>query len=290
MQIHHGNQLPIFNFMKPYLQGDKKLNNRIDLKFKELREKKQKALITFITAGDPTLELTYELVLELEKSGADIVELGVPFSDPLADGPVIQAASERALKSGTSLIKVLDLVKVLRNTTQVPIALLSYYNPIYKYGLAQFVKDASFVGVDGVIIPDLPPEEAGELKHKAESKNLSVIFLLAPTSTAERIRLVSRASNGFIYYVSLTGITGMRKELEISLEESLRQIRLITNKPIGVGFGISTKEHVHKITSIADAAIVGSAIVDLIAKHEKDTNLVNIIGDFVTTLSSGKNQ
>ncbi len=266
------------------------MDNRIDLKFRELREKKQKALITFITAGDPTLELTYELVLELEKSGADIVELGVPFSDPLADGPVIQAASERALKSGTSLTKVLDLVKVVRETTQIPIVLLSYYNPIYKYGLTQFVKDASFVGVDGVIIPDLPPEEAGELKHEAESKSLATIFLLAPTSTVERIRLISRASTGFIYYVSLTGITGMRKELEISLEESLRQIRLITNKPIGVGFGISTKEHVHKVATIADAAIVGSAIVSLIAKHEKDTELVNIIGDFVSTLSSGKNQ
>jgi len=265
------------------------LDNRIDLKFKELREKKQKGLIPYITAGDPNLEITYELVLKLEKSGADIVELGVPFSDPLADGVVIQAASERALKSGTSLAKVLDLVKVLRNTTQVPIALLSYYNPIYKYGIAKFVKDANFVGVDGVIIPDLPPEEAGELKHEALSKNLATIFLLAPTSTAERIRLISRASTGFIYYVSLTGITGMREKLDTKLAESLRQIRLITNKPIGVGFGISTKEHVHKVTTIADAAIVGSAIVNLIAKHEKDPNLVNIIGDFVAMLSSGKN-
>ncbi|MEW6096879.1 MAG: tryptophan synthase subunit alpha [bacterium] len=266
------------------------MTNRIDSKFKELREKRQKALIPYITAGDPNLELTYELVLELERSGADIVELGVPFSDPLADGPVIQAASERGLKSGTSLTNVLDLVKVLRKTTQIPIALLSYYNPIYKYGIAQFVKDAVFVGVDGVIIPDLPPEEADELKHESSSKNLATIFLLAPTSSAERIRLISRASTGFIYYVSLTGITGIRERLETTLGESLRQIRLITNKPIGVGFGISTKEHVHKVTTIADAAIVGSAIVNLIAKHQKDAQLVNIIGDFVATLSSGKNQ
>ncbi|MFH1563030.1 MAG: tryptophan synthase subunit alpha [Nitrospirota bacterium] len=265
------------------------MSNRIDLKFKELLAKGQKALITFITAGDPNLELTYELVLEMERSGADIIELGVPFSDPLADGPVIQAASERALKNGTTLTKVLDLVKTLRNTTQVPIALLSYYNPIYKYGVAQFVKDAGDVGVDGVIIPDLPPEEAGELKHESESKNMATIFLLAPTSTPARIRLISHASTGFIYYVSLTGITGMRAGLEGTLEDSLRQIRLITNKPIAVGFGISTKEQVHKVTSIADAAIVGSAIVNLIGKHGKDPQLVEIIGDFVATLSSGRN-
>ncbi|MEW6617767.1 MAG: tryptophan synthase subunit alpha [bacterium] len=266
------------------------MSNRIDLKFQELKAKKQKALITFITAGDPSFELTYELVLKLEKSGADIIELGVPFSDPLADGPVIQASSERALKNKTSLTKVLDLVKVLRNISQIPIVLLSYYNPIYKYGVSQFVKDASFVGVDGVIIPDLPPEEAEELRDEAQSKNLATIFLLAPTSTSKRIKLISRTSSGFIYYVSLTGITGMREKLEGTLEDVLRQIRLITNKPIAVGFGISTKEHVHKVTSIADAAIVGSAIVNLIAKHEKDLNLVNLVGDFVSNLSSGKYQ
>jgi len=270
------------------IRRQRNLTNRIDLKFKELRKKGHKALITYITAGDPNLEISYELVLEMERNGADIVELGVPFSDPLADGPIIQAASERALKSGTSLIKVLDLVKLLRHTTQLPIALLSYYNPIYKYGLAKFAKEASFVGVDGVIIPDLPPEEAGELKYEADSKNLATIFLLAPTSTSKRIRLISRISTGFIYYVSLTGITGMREKLETTLGESLRQIRLLTNKPIGVGFGISTKEHVAKITSMADAAIVGSAIVNLMAKHEKETNLVNIIGDFVANLASGK--
>lgn len=266
------------------------MNNRIELKFKELRRKGQKALITYITAGDPSLEVTYELVLKMERCGADIIELGIPFSDPLADGPIIQAASERALKSGTSLAKVLDLVKVLRQTTQVPLALLSYYNPIYKYEVAQFVKKASSVGVDGVIIPDLPPEEAAELKDEADSKNLATIFLLAPTSTSNRIRLISRTSTGFIYYVSLTGITGIREKLETTLAESLRQIRLVTNKPIGVGFGISTKEHVAKITSMADAAIVGSAIVNLIAKHQKDIHLVNIIGDFVTNLASGKTQ
>ncbi len=266
------------------------MTNRIDLKFDQLRKEGQKALITFITAGDPSLERTHELVLRLEKSGADIIELGVPFSDPLADGPVIQAASERALKNGTTLTRVLDLVKTLRQTTQVPIALLSYYNPIYKYGLTRFVKDAVDVGVDGVIIPDLPPEEADELKHKAESKNLAIIFLLAPTSTPERIRLISQASTGFIYYVSLTGITGIRKNLETTLEESIRQIRLITNKPIAVGFGISTREHVQTITKIADAAIVGSAIVNLIEQHEKDPGLVEIIGDFVARLSSGKSQ
>lgn len=266
------------------------MSNRIDLKFKELRKKRQKALITYITAGDPNLELTYELVLKLEQSGADIIELGVPFSDPLADGQVIQAASARALKSGTSLAKVLDLVRILRGMTQIPISLLSYYNPIYKYGVRQFVKDASFVGVDGVIIPDLPPEEAKELKYEADAKKLATIFLLAPTSTTTRIRLISRASSGFIYYVSLTGITGMRSNLEESLAESIRQIRLITNKPVGVGFGISTKEHVHQVTTIADAAIVGSAIVNLMAKHQKEDKLVDTIGNFVATLSSGKNQ
>ena len=187
--------------------------NRIDRKFKELRGKKKKAFIAFITAGDPNLKTTEELVLAFEKAGVDIVELGVPFSDPLADGPTIQASSQRALNKGVTLLKVFDLIKRLRQKTEIPIALMMYYNPIFHLGEKNFVAKAVQSGVDGVIVPDLPPEEAKTLTALARKNGLSTIFFISPTTTRSRMKKNVNASTGFVYYISLTGVTGARKNL-----------------------------------------------------------------------------
>ncbi|MDO9288483.1 MAG: tryptophan synthase subunit alpha [Thermodesulfovibrionales bacterium] len=235
--------------------------NRIERTFKELKSLNKKAFIPYIMAGDPSVERTKELVLVLEECGADIIELGVPFTDPLADGPTIQRAAERALKEGVTLKGVLALVKDLRTKTRVPLVLMTYYNPVFKYGEERFVKDANDAGVDGVIIPDLPPDEAGELIKTAKKAGLATIFLLAPTSTEDRIKKVATASRGFIYYVSMTGITGAQILLDGSIGKSINNIRSITDKPVAVGFGISTPEEARTVSGISDGVIVGSAIV-----------------------------
>lgn len=235
--------------------------NRIEKTFKELKALNKKAFIPYIMAGDPSVEKTKELVLVLEECGADIIELGVPFTDPLADGPTIQRAAERALKGGVTLKGVLALVKDLRTKTRVPLVLMTYYNPVFKYGEEQFVKDAKDAGVDGVIIPDLPPDEAGELIKTAKKAGLATIFLLAPTSTEDRIKKVAAAARGFIYYVSMTGITGAQILLDGSIGKSINNIRSITDKPVAVGFGISTPEEARAVSGISDGVIVGSAIV-----------------------------
>lgn len=235
--------------------------NRIEKTFKELKPLNKKAFIPYIMAGDPSVEKTKELVLVLEECGADIIELGVPFTDPLADGPTIQRAAERALKGGVTLKGVLALVKDLRTKTRVPLVLMTYYNPVFKYGEERFVKDAKDAGVDGVIIPDLPPDEAGELIKTAKKAGLATIFLLAPTSTEDRIKKVAAAARGFIYYVSMTGITGAQILLDGSIGKSINNIRRITDKPVAVGFGISTAEQARAISGISDGVIVGSAIV-----------------------------
>lgn len=235
--------------------------NRIEKTFKELKALNKKAFIPYIMAGDPSVEKTKELVLVLEECGADIIELGVPFTDPLADGPTIQRAAERALKGGVTLKGVLALVKDLRTKTRVPLVLMTYYNPVFKYGEERFVKDAKDAGVDGVIIPDLPPDEAGELIKTAKKAGLATIFLLAPTSTEDRIKKVAAAARGFIYYVSMTGITGAQILLDGSIGKSINNIRSITDKPVAVGFGISTPEEARAVSGISDGVIVGSAIV-----------------------------
>lgn len=235
--------------------------NRIEKTFKELKSLNKKAFIPYIMAGDPSVERTRDLVLVLEECGADIIELGVPFTDPLADGPTIQRAAERALKGGVTLRGVLALVKDLRTKTKVPLVLMTYYNPVFKYGEERFVKDAKDAGVDGVIIPDLPPDEAGELIKTAKKAGLATIFLLAPTSTEDRIKKVAAASLGFIYYVSMTGITGAQILLDGSVGKSINNIRSITDKPVTVGFGISTPEEAGTVSGISDGVIVGSAIV-----------------------------
>ncbi len=223
-----------------------------------------KALIAFIMAGDPSLKKTEELVLALEDGGADIVELGVPFSEPIADGPVIQRAGQRALKAGTTLAKIMDLVSALRERTQIPLVLMGYYNPFFRYGLERCVRDAVAVGVDGFIVPDLTPEESGPLLISARKHGLDTIFLLAPTSTLKRIALVSRVSTGFLYYVSLTGVTGMRTRLSATIAPMVNKIKRYTDLPLAVGFGVSSPKHVRGVLSVADGVVVGSAIVSLI--------------------------
>jgi len=235
--------------------------NRIEKTFRKLRAQNKKAFIPYIMAGDPSLDDTKRVVLMFEGCGADIVELGVPFTDPLADGPTIQRAAERALKNGVTLRKVLTLVKDLRLKTQIPIVLMTYYNPVFKYGEESFVRDAKDAGVDGVIVPDLPPDEAGEFIRVSKKTGIATIFLLAPTSTDDRIKKVARTSSGFIYYVSMTGITGARLLLDASIERSINNIRKITDKPVAVGFGVSTPDEARAISGISDGVIVGSAIV-----------------------------
>jgi len=260
--------------------------NRIDKKFKELRKKRKKAFIAFIMAGDPALGITKDLIFELERKGADIIELGVPFSDPLADGPTIQRSSERALKNKINLDSVSNLVRNARLKTQIPIVFLTYYNLLHHYGLQKFVQKAISSGVDGVIIPDLPPEESVQLRRFAKIKDFSIIHLMAPTSSGKRIRMIADASTGFIYYVSLTGTTGARKELPREISGSLRKIKRMTKKPVCVGFGISRPEQVRSISKLADGVIVGSAIIKVIERNIGKRDLVKKVGRFVRGLAS----
>lgn len=235
--------------------------SRIGNTFKRLKKEGKKAFIPYIMAGDPSLERTKDIVILFEECGADIVELGVPFSDPLADGPTIQRASERALKNGVTLRKVISFVRDLRQIIQIPIVLMTYYNPVFKYSEKNFVEDAKDAGADGVIIPDLPPDEAEEFVKLSRKAALDTIFLLAPTSTEDRIKKVTKASSGFIYYVSITGITGANLLLDGSMEELISKIKKHTNMPIAVGFGVSTPMEASAVARISDGVIVGSAIV-----------------------------
>lgn len=243
--------------------------NRIDELFHKLKRLNKKAFIPYIMAGDPSLERTKENVLLLEECGADIIELGVPFSDPLADGPTIQRAAERALKAGVTLKKVLSLMRELRHYTQIPIILMTYYNPVFKYGEPRFFDDAAELGVDGVIIPDLPPEEGGEVIKTAKIKGLSAIFLVAPTSTEERIRKIVKVSSGFVYYVALTGVTGSLVAIDDIFKKHIERVKQITEKPLAVGFGVSTPDDAKNIAQMADGVIVGSAIVKKVYEHPK---------------------
>lgn len=224
----------------------------------------------YICAGDPTQEISQKLLLTLEEAGADLIELGVPFSDPIADGPSIQKASERALEDKISLRKVLDIVETLRRETQIPIMLMTYYNPIFRMGDAEFCAAAHKAGVDGVIIPDLPPEEASTLLEVAPAHDLATIFLAAPTSSPERIRFIASVSTGFIYCVSVTGVTGARASLSEEMQPMITGLKKETEKPICVGFGVSTSEQANTVAHLADGVIVGSAIVNVIEEHLGD--------------------
>ncbi|PIQ88850.1 MAG: tryptophan synthase subunit alpha [Candidatus Omnitrophica bacterium CG11_big_fil_rev_8_21_14_0_20_42_13] len=258
---------------------------RLDRKFNELKKKGRCAFIAYITAGDPDLRVTKKLIFELERQGVDIIELGVPFSDPLADGPVIQAASKRALGKGTSLRKIIALVKSIRKEVNIPLCLMSYYNPIYKMGLPLFTEKAAYAGVDGVIIPDLPPEEAKEFMQYSRGNKLDTIFFISPTSDVKRIKMAAAFSSGFIYYVSLAGVTGARKKISSDLKKRISLIKRHTKKPVCVGFGISKPGHVRYLSSFCDGVIVGSAIVKVIAVNSRKKDLVKVTGRFAAGLS-----
>lgn len=235
--------------------------NRISNRFATLRAAGEMGIVAYITAGDPSLEATLEFVLALEEAGTDVIELGVPFSDPLADGPTIQRASERALKSGASLPKILELVNRIRKSSQIPLVLFSYYNPILQMGLEPFAAAASGAGVDGVLATDLSPEESVEYRRILAMHHLDTIFLCAPTSTDERLASIAECSRGFLYLVSRTGVTGAKDTLPDDLPVLLRRVRNFTKLPIAVGFGISLPGHVTLLGGLADAAVVGSSLV-----------------------------
>lgn len=258
--------------------------NRIDAKFKELKAQGKKALIVYITCGYPDIATTEKLVLELEKRGVDIIELGVPFSDPLADGPIIQEASSYALKKKINLKDIFFLVKRLRRKSQIPLCLMGYYNPIFSFGQDRFVAEAINAGIDGVIIPDLPPEEDERLVSLAKRSGLKTIFFLSPTSSSGRVAYISKVSTGFIYYVSLTGVTGAKQALPADLQQNIRAIKRCTTKPVCVGFGISKPEHIKEVFKAADGVIVGSAVVKVIKENIGKQDLVQGVGRFVKNL------
>ena len=259
--------------------------NRIDRIFKYLKGKREKALIPFITAGYPDIELTKDLIIEMERKGADLVEVGVPFSDPLADGPIIQRASEIALRNGINLRVIMNMVKELRRLTEIPIILMGYYNPIFRYGEEGFIRDSVESGIDGVIIPDLPPEEGEGFIRLSKKYGLKFILLLAPTSPERRIRLVSRLSQGFIYYVSLKGVTGIRDKVSDSLGPMVKRIKEYTRKPVVIGFGISNPEHARIASKEGDGVVVGSAIIKIIEDSLQNRSiLLKRVGDFVGEL------
>lgn len=261
--------------------------NRIDRRFAELKERGEKALVCFLTSGDPDFETTEKLVKKIAESGADIVELGIPFSDPLADGPSIQSANFRALSAGASARGVIENVRSIRKQSDVPIVLMTYYNPVHKYGLAKFANDAAHAGVDGVILTDLPVEEGRNWKTTADAAGLATIQLVAPTSTKERIALGAKMASGFIYCVSRTGVTGARNDIPAELETLVKMIKQASDLPVAVGFGISTPEHVKRVTSFADGAVVGSALVNAIATSASSCDAVERAGELVRSLKDG---
>jgi tryptophan synthase alpha chain len=266
------------------------MGNRIDLTFEKLRGLNQAAMIAYIAGGDPTLAATEEIVLALERAGVDLIEIGLPFSDPLADGIVNQLAAARALEAGATTPKVLDCVRNIRKSSQIPIVLYTYLNPIYRYGFAQFLKDAEEAGVDGMLILDLPPDEIASNPDFATDSPLRQIRLIAPTTPSSRVSKLTNGAGGFIYYVSREGVTGERTDVADSLAEKVAAIRATTSLPIAVGFGISTPEQVFQVAAVADAVVVGSAIVKRIAEWGADPTLASRLAEFVAPLAAATKQ
>jgi tryptophan synthase alpha chain len=247
---------------------------RIERRFDALRAENRAALVTFIMGGDPDMAVTKDLLLALPKAGADIIEIGIPFSDPMADGPVIQAAGLRALKSGTKLRQLLQLVAEIRKEdSETPIVLMGYYNPVYRYGAERFCADAAKAGVDGFILVDLPPEEEHEFKPHAERSGLAFIRLIAPPSLNNRLPLLIPSSRGFLYYISVAGITGAKAAESGALHQQVAKIKAHTSLPVAVGFGIKTPQQAAEVAAIADAVVVGSALVDTLHREGKDAAL-----------------
>lgn len=274
------------------MPAGKDIMNRLSNRFRKLQQQNSKALVTFITAGDPDLSQTEEMIRLLDQAGADVIELGMPFSDPMADGPTIQLSSERALASGTTLAGVLASVRKARLFSQVPIVLMGYLNPVHAYGYERFCRDAVEAGVDGVLLVDLPPEESSELLPHADLYGLDVIFLLTPTSDAARINTVNRLGRGFIYYVTVTGVTGARQAVSDSLSAELANIMKKIKLPVMAGFGISTPEQAADVAVLADGVVVGSAIVKLFEKYsgqELKSELERFVGSLKQAVSGVAN-
>jgi tryptophan synthase alpha chain len=259
-------------------------HGRIAARFAELSRRGEMGLVAYLTAGDPSLDASEEIVLAAAEAGADVIELGVPFSDPVADGPTIQRASERALRAGATLRSVLDLVKKLRKRTDVPLVLFSYYNPLLQMGTQRFAAAAAEAGADGVLAIDLTPEESAEYRDVMHSHKLDTIFLVAPTSTDERIAQISRVSTGFLYLVSRAGVTGAREALPEELPNLVRRVRKATTLPIAVGFGISLPTHIAVLGGIADAAVVGSALVAAVENARSPKEAANAVAEKIRSL------
>lgn len=257
---------------------------RISKKWKGLRFRKQKGLVLFLTAGDPDLRTTKKLIPLLEREGADILELGVPFSDPMADGPVIQRASERALAKGVTLKKILAAVREARERSQIPILLMGYYNPILAFGPGRYAREAARAGVDGTLVVDLPPEESEELDRELKKVGVDLIYLLTPTSGPDRIRRVCRKARGFIYFVSITGVTGARLRSEGEIKRKIFEIKRHTDLPVVVGFGISNPAQASRISRLADGVVIGSALVSLIHRYASSERLPQEACQFVRAL------
>ena len=254
--------------------------SKIDKKFFELKNKDKLALMPFLMAGDPNIETTSKILLKLQEKGADIIELGIPYSDPLADGPIIQLSASRALKSGTTLIKVIHLLGSLKDKLHIPVILFTYFNPILNYGFDNFCELASKAGVAGLIIPDLPLEEAYKFSEISSSYDIDLILLVAPTTPFERMKIISNNTKGFTYLVSVTGVTGERNKMENRVESLITKLKEISTNPVAVGFGISSPEHVNKVRNWgADGVIIGSAFVKRISNC-KEIDVVNQIGNF----------
>ncbi len=261
--------------------------SRISRLFEDLKKQGRPGLIAYITAGDPTPAHTAGLVTALERGGAELIELGVPFSDPIADGPVIQRGADRALRAGTTVAKVLDIASQIREHSQIPLLLFTYMNPILRYGLDRLAGDAAARGIDGCLLTDLSVEEADEYAGAMHKHGLDTVFLGAPTSTPERRKLVAKHSTGFIYLVSRTGVTGERESLSDSVAPLVASMREITDLPLAVGFGISTPDHVRAVGSVADAVVVGSAFVRTIERHAATPDLETCLEAQARELASG---
>ncbi len=258
--------------------------NRIVAKFAQLKSTKKKGLVVYIDAGDPELQATHELAVAFDRAGVDVLELGVPFSDPLADGVVNQLAAQRGLASGATPPKVLETIAAIRREAQVPVVLYIYFNLIHKVGMAEFIADAARAGVDGLLVLDLPPEESDNYESLMKQHGLCNIYLVAPTTPEDRMEFIVKRGSGFIYYISREGVTGMQSQIASNLGSQIAKLRAHTSLPIAVGFGISNPEQARLVASECDACMVGSAIVNQIAEHGQSPDLVARVGAFVQSL------
>ncbi|MGA3208466.1 MAG: tryptophan synthase subunit alpha [Syntrophales bacterium] len=257
------------------------MTGRIERKFRDLKHRKEKALVVYLTAGDPDMQTTRRLILALEESGVDLIEIGVPFSDPTADGPIIQAASQRSLQRGATLSGILDMIESLRAVSEIPIVLFGYYNPLHSFGNQRFAARAKRAGVDGILVVDLPPEESHELRQHTDRAGLDFISLIAPTTSDKRIVGIAKNARGFLYYISVTGVTGTAQPLMQSIRVDVERIRKISALPLVIGFGISTPAQAAEIATHADGIVIGSAFVRIVEEHGEKDDLIQIASSFV---------